>query len=370
MLARLAIPGAWMYSAWQPDRGMSYNSYFFERDGGCVAIDPLPLDAGSLDELQNLGGVHTIVLTNRDHQRDAAHLKARFASRVLAHGVEASLFDIAIDATFSHGDEVFAGAFALALPHGKTAGEVALHFPAVKTAVVGDALIGAPAGALGILPDKMLENPKLFLFGLRRLWALQLQTLLLCDGQSLFGRADNALATFLETRAGAEINRINADEIEYTVREGPSEFRADDGEVGLLIGARKLGYRLAKIPPAKAWCPLHWHVEAEEFFYVIAGRPTIRTLRGNIQCRAGDFIAFPTGERGAHQVRNDSDEPCLVMLAGLEEAAVSFEACFYPDSDKVGLWTLEGPLRMVRASPDLDYFDGETEAKERISDVR
>jgi uncharacterized cupin superfamily protein len=127
----------------------------------------------------------------------------------------------------------------------------------------------------------------------------------------------------------------------------------------LLIGARKLGYRLTRLEPGKTFCPLHWHVASEEFFYVIEGTPTLRMLKGSLQCRPGDFIAFPAGERGTHQLRNDSSKPCLVLLAGIEEHALDMEACFYPDSDKVGLWTVAGRLRMVRSSPDLDYYDGE-----------
>jgi uncharacterized cupin superfamily protein len=163
----------------------------------------------------------------------------------------------------------------------------------------------------------------------------------------------------LDLRLGSELYRINADEIAYKRDRDREPYIVDDGEVGLLIGARKLGYRLARLEPGKAFCPLHWHVQCEEFFYVIAGRPSIRTLRGTIQCRPGDFIAFPTGEVGAHQLRNDSSEPCLVLLVGAEDAAVGLEACFYPDSDKAGMWTAAGRLRMLRSSPDLDYYDGE-----------
>lgn len=359
MLAPLTVPGGWMWSSWQADRGMNFNSYVFERGTGCVAIDPLPLDEQSKVELARLGGVHTIVLTNRDHERDAAALRERFASRVLAHTPESTLFAVPVDATFSHGDEVFEGAFAVALPHGKTPGEVALHLPSAKTAIVGDALIGSPAGAVNLLPDPKLIDPERFLIALRRMWALNLETLLLCDGQPILAGADDALAALLERQAGAGINRINVDEIEYAFHERQAPYGVHDGEVGMLIGARKLGYRVAKVAPGKAFCPLHWHVAAEEFFYVLEGRPSIRTLRETIQCRPGDFIAFPPGERGAHQLRNDSNEPCLVLMAGMEEAAVNLEACFYPDSDKVGLWTPRERLRMLRASPDLDYYDGE-----------
>ena len=351
MLGRIALgharggsESAWMWSAWQPDRGMNFNSYAFERDGGCVVVDPLPLDEQSLDALQQMGGVHTIVITNPDHLRGAHALRDRFNSRIVDR--------------FQDGEEVFAGAFAVRIPFGKSE-EVALHLPAAKAAVVGDALIGAPAGGLSILPDEKLQDAARFPFALRRLWALQLKTLLLCDGQPIFDGADSALADLLERRVGAEIYRINADELTFTFEQDHELYAADDGEVGLLIGSRKLGYRLAKIPPGKAFCPLHWHVQCEEFFYVLEGTPSIRMLSGTLQCRPGDFIAFPTGERGAHSLRNDSSEPCLVLLVGMEEPAVDLEACFYPDSDKVGMWTTAERLRMLRSSPDLDYFDGE-----------
>jgi uncharacterized cupin superfamily protein/glyoxylase-like metal-dependent hydrolase (beta-lactamase superfamily II) len=360
MLARLAIPSAWMWSAWQPDRGMNFNSYVFERGEGCVAVDPLALDEMSLAQLDELGGVHTVVLTNRDHARGAAALRERFGARILAHAPEAPLFEIAVDGTFEDKEEVFAGAYALAMPHGKTGGEVALHLPAAAAAVVGDALIGSPAGSLSLLPDEKLADPRRLVLGLRRLWALQLDALLLCDGQPVFANADAALAKLIVSRIGAEAYRINADELTFVRdKDDPEQYTVDDGEVGLLIGARKLGYRLAKLPPGRAFCPLHWHVQCEEFFYVLEGNPSIRTLNGTIQCRPGDFIAFPTGEVGSHQLRNDSSEPCLVLLVGIEDSAVDFEACFYPDSDKVGMWTAAGQLRMVRASPDLDYYDGE-----------
>ncbi|HET9097907.1 MAG TPA: cupin domain-containing protein [Candidatus Baltobacteraceae bacterium] len=344
MLARLDIPGAWMWSAWQPERGMNFNSYLFERDGGCVAVDPLALDEASMDALERMGGVHTIVITNPDHVRASAALRERFGSRIID--------------SFQDGQEVFAGAYAIKIPHGKT-DEAALHLRREEAAVIGDAIIGAPAGSLSLLPDEKLADPRRLAFALRRLWALCLRTLLLCDGQPIFGGADAAIGKLLESRLGAELFRINTGDLTFTREAEPEPYVVDDAEIGLLIGARKLGYRLAGIPPGKAFCPLHWHVQSEEFFYVIQGQPSIRMLEGTLQCRPGDFIAFPTGERGAHQLRNDSSESCLVLLVGMEEEALGLEACFYPDSDKLLLATRDGRLRTVRASPDLNYYDGE-----------
>jgi len=359
MLARVGIPGTWMWSEWQPGRGMPFNSYAFERDGGCVLVDPLPLDGSSADALAAMGGAATIVLTNRDHERHAASARERFDARILAHSREAPLFGVTIDGTFEDGDEVFPGAFALALSGGKTDGEIALHFPSDCTALVGDALIGSPAGAVSLLPDEKLENARGLLFALRGLWSLQLQTLLLCDGQPIFGDADRVIGELLRSRLGAEALRVNADELTFVPYAGPGPYACDDGEVGLPIGARKLGYRVARLQPGKAFCPLHWHVASEEFFYVLEGTPSVRMGSETLQCRPGDFIAFPCGESGAHQLRNDSDEPCLVLMVGIEDQALDLEACFYPDSDKLGVWSPTARLRMVRASPDLDYYDGE-----------
>ena len=37
-----SIAGIAMYSRWQPDRSMYFNSYFVEGDGENLLIDPLP----------------------------------------------------------------------------------------------------------------------------------------------------------------------------------------------------------------------------------------------------------------------------------------------------------------------------------------
>ena len=359
MITRLRIPGTWMWSAWQPDRGMTFNSYLFERPGpeggdGSVVVDPLPLSEDALRWISARGGVHTVILTNRDHIRAAQSFRERFGARVLAHSVEAPLFEIAIDATFADGEEVFAGAYAIALAHGKTPGEVALHLPDAQSALVGDALIGAPAGALSLLPDEKLADPALFLLELRRLWSLRLDALLLGDGQPIFSGADDALATMLEQRGGVEVNRINVDQVNFRV-EDEGKYTAADGEVGLMIGARKLGYRIAEIPPGNAFCPLHSHVNEEEFFYVLDGHPSIRTPRGTLECRRGDFVAFPTGERGTHQLRNDSPQPCRVLMVGINAEE---ELCFYPESRKVLVDVREHGF-IVRTEPTLDYYDGE-----------
>lgn len=146
---------------------------------------------------------------------------------------------------------------------------------------------------------------------------------------------------------------MNLEQLEWeSFDDAGGRYRGEMAEIGLLIGARKLGYRAVQLPPGARFCPLHAHDIEEEVFYVVAGAPTIRTLRGNLQLRAGDLMAFPVGDRGAHQVLNESDAPCTLILFGLDDPD---DVCYYPDSQKLGLSRRGLRMRLDR----LDYYDGE-----------
>lgn len=352
-MRQLALPGAYSWSAWQPDRAMNFNGYFLVRDGGNVAVDPLPLDEAQTEWIAARDGVATIVLTNRDHERGAREMRDRFGARVLTHEREAASFSFAPDATFEDGETVAPGIVCIGLPGAKTPGECALYMREFACAIVGDAVLGTPAGALSLLPEAKLSDRSRLLRSLRALWALRLNVLLTGDGEPLFGGADAAIGRLLERELGAEAFRMNADEARWEIdAEDPLRYRTAAAEIGLLIGARKLGYRLAEIGPGQWFSPLHWHAEEEELFYVLEGTPTVRMTGGELQCRPGDFIALPTGERGAHQVGNRSDRPARLLLLGMETAN---EVAYYPDSRKVGIHR----GLMLRSEPALDYYDGE-----------
>lgn len=330
---------------------MFFSSYLLTSDRGNVAFDPLPLDPVEESEIAALGGVATILLTNRDHERGAARMRDRFGSRILASAAEAPMFDLQVDAVFE--SEAAAGVLAVSLEGAKTPGEVAFFLSEARVAIVGDAILGAPVGRLSFLPDEKLADPQALALSLRRLWGLLPRALLLGDGTSLFAGVDDALAELLERSGGPAVNRINLDELDWEAFDDcDGRYRGDLGEIGFPIGARKLGYRAVELPPGAAFCPLHAHDKEEEVFYVVRGAPTIRTLRGNLRLRAGDFMAFPVGDRGAHQLLNDGDAPCTLMLFGLNDPD---EVVYYPDSQKVSVRRRDLRMRLDR----LDYYDGE-----------
>ena len=332
---------------------MYFNSHLFIRPDGNIAVDPLPLDEADAAELHDLGGVASIVVTNRDHARDAAALKERFGAKIVVSTTEAKEFAFTADVLCDDGDEVFEGAFVLALQNQKTNGEFALHFPKQRMVLVGDAVLGSPVGSLSMQPDERYQDVGAAALSLRRLLAVQPEVLLLGDGASVYSGATKLLSALLRKRAGIEAYRINVDELRFEPYAGPGDYHCLEAEVGYWIGAEKLGYCVVTLPPGAKVCPLHDHAQSEELFFVLAGQPSVRALDGTIECRKGDFIAFPTGPSGTHQLVNESDADATVLLLGTEG---SDEVCYYPDSNKV----LIDPGRLIlRAAPVLDYYDSE-----------
>lgn len=72
----------------------------------------------------------------------------------------------------------------------------------------------------------------------------------------------------------------------------------------------------------------HFHHGSEELLVVLRGRPTLRTFDGSRQLEEGAVVHFPPGRDGAHELRNDTDEPVRYLVAGTR---VSPEVAEYPD---------------------------------------
>ncbi|GAC1387887.1 MAG: hypothetical protein NVSMB31_00940 [Vulcanimicrobiaceae bacterium] len=356
----LSIPGAYVWSSFLTGHELSSHSYFFVRGEGNVAVDPLPVSDADLEQMRTLGGLKVIVLTTRDHLRDSVRLAQHFGAEIITS--EAEAVALGIEASLcGHGEEIFKGAFVIGLDGQKTPGQFALNFPSHRAVLVGDAVLGSPAGALSLLDAQKYDNLERAALGLRRLLVSNPEVLLVSHGSSLYSRAHEALLALLYSHAGIAVHRINLDELDFEFDQGPSVYAAREAEVGFCIGAQGLGYRVVTLSPGARYCPLHAHMLEEELFLILEGTPSIRSLNQTIRCRKGDFIALPTGQSGSHQLCNESEHDVTALLLARVEPA---EVCYYPDSDKFGVYPgkdlMQGLARiMVRASPALDYFEGE-----------
>lgn len=352
MLQPLSIPNAYFYARALSGQPLVSNSFFLVSDGGNVLIDPLPLDESTQAAMEERGGVSQVIVLTADREAAAQETATRYGATIVT--------------TLGHRERFASGLIAVRLLHQRREEEFALSMPDVRTIIVGDSLLGTPAGALSMPPDGEYPDVVRAALGLRRILRENAETMLVSQGQSLFANAYETLYRLLYAKAGAVIHKINVDELDFRNgrdehSEQPSQFQCFDAEVGFAIGARKLGYRVSMLEPGHRFCPLHSHAHEEELFFVIDGEPSVRMSSGTIHCRKGDFIALPVGETGTHQLVNESAAPATVLLLAQTE---DVEACYYPDSDKllVGAPTplaAGRPSILVRASPELDYFEGE-----------
>jgi len=124
------------------------------------------------------------------------------------------------------------------------------------------------------------------------------------------------------------------------------------------VAGEHLGASLYEVPPRQSTFPYHYELGNDELLVVVNGRPTLRSPEGERELRPGDCVLFPSGPEGAHQLRNDSDEPVRVLLVSnlaLPRGAVQV------DSDKLMVrWGTGDDERLwFRRGDATGYWDGE-----------
>jgi uncharacterized cupin superfamily protein len=157
------------------------------------------------------------------------------------------------------------------------------------------------------------------------------------------------------------VEGVNVQRDEWDRTNDRDGWRTRAMSVAKRLGAEKLGATVYEIEPGQRTFPYHWHNALEEMCIVLRGEPTLRDPTGERRLAEGDVAAFPCGERGAHQLRNDTDQPVRVLMVSTQ---ADIEVAVYPDSDKIGVSARaigdSAPVRMlVQGTPQVGYYDGE-----------
>jgi glyoxylase-like metal-dependent hydrolase (beta-lactamase superfamily II) len=194
------VPDVQTWSVFAADKGYAFNGYAIATEHGTVVIDP-PEPAeegwGAIDLLEPFAGVW---ITNRNHSRAAANFRERYGATVHAHEADAERLEAGADATVG-GDERLPGDIELIHVPGKSPGEIAFHLPRSRALVVGDVVIGVPAGELSTYPDKVIDDMDQLYRSAARLLAYDFDALLLCDGEPLTAGAKQKLEEFVKRAA-------------------------------------------------------------------------------------------------------------------------------------------------------------------------
>jgi uncharacterized cupin superfamily protein/glyoxylase-like metal-dependent hydrolase (beta-lactamase superfamily II) len=356
-MKKVMFDDMYCWSVFNDVRQIDFNGHLWVREGGNVLIDPVPMSDGDLEQFDALGGAKWIVVTNRDHEREADFFKQRTGAEVVAHVADAELLEVVVDKTVEDGGEVVAGLCAVHLPHGKSPGEIALYWSEQRLLLAGDLVVGAPVGKFSLLMDEKLQDPPKAALGLRKLLALDFDAILVGDGHSIMTGARAALLECLEERSDMYINKINIVDIPWMQGGRREGYDCEVKDIDPLIGAQNLGYQIIRLGKGQSICPLHFHHFGEEMFYVVEGSCTMVTPRGEWPVQQGDFIAFPTGPRGAHKFRNDGDEGCQLLALGEH---VDHEVAEYLDSGKINVVAKRDTGQVIyRMEDSVSYWEGE-----------
>jgi uncharacterized cupin superfamily protein len=156
---------------------------------------------------------------------------------------------------------------------------------------------------------------------------------------------------------------INEDDLEWTTLDDGGRH-LERKQLAGPAGGDEIGCSLYELPEGNRSWPYHYHTANEEAIYVLDGTGTLRLDGETTTLEAGDYVALPAEERGAHQIVNDSPGDLrYLMLSTMTEPDVTV----YPDSDKLSVFagsppggsgdlTVSGSFRRDDA---VDYWDGE-----------
>ncbi len=352
-MKRLNLEDLYSWSVYSDARQIDFNGHLWVHGDGNIVIDPVAMCDADRAQLKQLGGAKWIVITNRDHEREAAAFQEWTGAEIIVHEADADSMEIKPSRTITDGEKIANGLQAVHLPYGKSPGEIALYFIDKQAILFGDTVAGEPMGRLTLLADEKLVDAPKAAMQLRKVLALNFNAVLVGDGHSLFRDGRKELVECLQDRSDIYINRINIDEIDWTHREAPYPYGFEFKDIDPLIGAQNIGYCVYRLHPGKASFPMHLHHFGEEMCYVMEGTCTLKTPRGDIEVCQGDFIAFPPGPVGTHKFVNEGDDPVILLILGTN---TPHDVSEYPDSNKVLPYVLR---KIYRKNNTLNYFDGE-----------
>ncbi len=149
------------------------------------------------------------------------------------------------------------------------------------------------------------------------------------------------------------------------------EFKEDPGKIDNFriftditrvskgIKPENLNFDVRQLNPGEFCAAYHYHRYAEELFVIFSGSSTLRTPDGFQLVNSGDIIFFEKGEKGAHQLYNHTDEPCIYLDI---RTFIGYDVCDYPDSNKI---FLVPSYEIFRKDNEVNYFEGEENVKDK-----
>lgn len=192
------LPRISEWSWFSEEKQLNFNGHLLAVGEHRVLVDPPSMSASDMALTRQGGSPDYIILTNRDHEREATFFRQAFNCQVMAPELDAKAMPLAVDKTFKDGELLPGGIWVIQLSHQKSPGESALFLEQGNgVLIVGDALIGHPSGSLRLLPPEKYSNIAQAREGLRRLLKYSFDSILVGDGTSILTGAKPVLEKIL-----------------------------------------------------------------------------------------------------------------------------------------------------------------------------
>lgn len=104
--------------------------------------------------------------------------------------------------------------------------------------------------------------------------------------------------------------------------------------LGDAAGLSQFGVNLLTLEPGAWSAQRHWHVEEDEFVFVVSGEVVLIDDAGETVLKPGDCAAFKANDANGHHLVNKSDAPATVLEIGTRTPSDG-DHCYYPDVDLV-----------------------------------
>lgn len=180
------LPGIWQWSWFSDEKQLDFNGLFLLLGEHKILIDPPPMTAEAREVLRRHEPIDYIIVTNRDHLREAAAYQVELKCQLQVPEADATQMDVTPTKTYKDGELLPGGLWVIHLKDQKSPGESALFIQQGRgILIVGDALIGKSPGAVSMLPAEKYTDIAKAKEGLRRLLKYEFDSLLVGDGASV-----------------------------------------------------------------------------------------------------------------------------------------------------------------------------------------
>ncbi len=194
------FPGIWQWSWFSQEKQLDFNGLLLIVGEHRILVDPPPMTPDDLEQVKRGGPIDYIIVTNRDHEREAATYQAEFKCQLQVPEADAPQMQLQPSRAFRDGELLPGGIWVVHLQDQKSPGECALFIQQGKgILIVGDAVMGKPPGSLSMLPAEKYVDVAKAKEGLRRLLKYNFDAILVGDGVSILSGAKQAVERVIQS---------------------------------------------------------------------------------------------------------------------------------------------------------------------------